>query len=292
MVTHNPIPVPTSTPRGSVQKTFVPAKILSGFTDLNHFQLLSGEFLATLDANEQSKIINEAQATRVFVSQLPPFQPQPIVIRDITSPHVQAIQADPLFTQIFGQRPHKFCYVDPSKIIALQAWIEPRADKVPTGEDALLEFALPRSWDVPAEVSFIQPTGPIQILSSNPGLQGLAMELDLSAGKVMLGAPKHLNLVQVVNFQGRYILRNGYHRVSDAIIAGLPEFPALVIEAFTPNEAALQGNTAFNFGYVLGLPRPPLVSDFNTPAALTTKVRERRYGVIVNLDIKPINIGI
>ena len=292
MVTHNPIPVPTSAPRGSVQKTFVPAKILSGFTDAGHFQLLAGEYLATLSPNEQAAVLSEAQATRVFVSQLPPLQPQSIVVRDITGPHVQAIKSDPLFAQIYGQRPHKFCYVNPSNIIALQAWIEPRADFVPRTEDALLEFALPRSWDVPAEVSFMQPFGPIQILSSNPGMQGLAMELDQTAGKVMLSPPKHMNLVQVVNFQGRHFLRNGYHRVSDAIVAGLTEFPALVVEAFNPNEVALAGNTVFGFGYVQGLQRPPLVADFNTPAALTTKVRERRYGVIVNLDIKPINIGI
>lgn len=292
MVTNNPLPIPSSAPRGSVQKTFVPAKILSGFTDDGHFRILAGEYLSTLDPAAQGQLLASAQASRSFVSQLPPYQPTPSSIRDITGPHVDAIRTDPLFIQAFGQRPHRFAYVNPSDIIALQAWIEPRADAVPTSEDALLEFALPRKWDIPAEVSFIPPVGPIQILSSNPGMHGLSIELDQLTGKVMLSAPKHLNLVQVVSFQGRLFLRNGYHRVADAIAAGLHEFPALVVEAFNPNEVALAGNTVFNFGYVFALPRPPFVTDFNTPAAVTTKVRERRYGVMISLDIKPLNIGI
>lgn len=292
MPTHDPVPIPAAAPRGAVQKTFVPAKILSGFTDPGHFGLLAGEYLATLDDPARAQVLAEADASRTFVSQLPPFQPPVTIVRDIAGTHVDAIRADQLFQQSFSQRPHRFCYVNPSGIIALQAWIEPRADRVPTTEAELLEFALPRRWDVPAEISFIQPSGPIQILSSNPGLQGLAIELDQATSKVMLGAPKHLNLVQLVHFQGRFYLRNGYHRVADALAAGIQEFPAIVVEAFSPTEIALLGNVTFNIGYVMNRPRPPLVQDFHTAASITTKVRERRYGVIVTLDVKPINIGI
>src|ERR1700687_4245919 len=293
MVTNNRIPTPSAAPRGSIQKTFVDARVLSGFTDDGHFEILTKEYLDTLSLQEKLKVQTDAIATRTFVSTLPPMpQNSSIIIRDIVNPHIDAIRNDPLFSQSFGRFPLRFSYVDPASIIALQAWIEPRSDSLPSTEDALLEFALPRKWDVPAEVSFIPPTGPIQILSSNPTLQGLAIELDQTVGKVILGAPKHLNLVQIANFNGRYYLRNGYHRVADAIAAHVKEIPALVIDAFNPNDVALPGNSAFNIGYVMNLPRPPLVGDFHTNAALTTKIRERRYGVIVNFDIKPINIGI
>jgi len=292
MVTHNPLPVPSTAKRGEVQKTFVPAKILSGFTDQYHFSLLTEDYLSTLAPSEKSGILEKAQATRTYVSQLPPFKFRPIILREITNAHVEAIRADPLFTQSFGRTPHRFCYVDPTAVIALQTSIEPRSDSVPKTEDALLEFALPRTWDIPAELSFIPPNGPIQILSSNPGLQGLSIEMDQHSGKVMLSVPKHLNLVQIAHFNGRYFLRNGYHRVADALQSGITEFPALVFEAFSPDEIGIAGAGMFNLGYVLNLPRPPLVQDFHTEAALTTKVRERRFGIIVNLDVKPINIGI
>jgi len=279
--------------RGDVQKTFVKANILSGFADPNHFGLLANEYLSGLSQTDRDAVLAAAGKTREFVSKLPALAPQQTVIRDITGGHVDAIRADPLFGQFFGALPHRFCYINPSSVIALQAWIEPRSDRVPTEDAALLEFALPRKWDTPAEVSFIAPMGPIQILSSSPVMQhGLAIELDPATQKVFLGAPKHINLVQVKHFQGRLFLQNGYHRVADAIKAGCKEFPALVVEAFQPEQVAVPGAGTFNIGYVLSQQRPPLVADFRTAAALDTQVRERRYGVIVSLDFKPINFGI
>ena len=41
MHTSNPVAVPAAAPRGVVQKTFVPATILSGFTDPVHFGQLA-----------------------------------------------------------------------------------------------------------------------------------------------------------------------------------------------------------------------------------------------------------
>jgi hypothetical protein len=266
--------------------------MLSGFMDAGHFELLAGEYLGSLGATEKARALAEADATRAFVAKLPALVSAPVVGRVIANAHVDAIGNDPLFARTIGQSAHKFCYVNPASIIALQPWIEPRADAVPGTEAATLEFALPRQWDVAAEVSFMPPNGPIQILSSNPAMQGLMMELDQASGRVMISAPKHLNLVQVVQFNNRYFLKNGYHRVADALAAGLPEFPAIVIDALTPDDVALPGVGTFNLGYVLGLQRPPLVSDFHTAAALTTKVRERRHGAIISLDIKPVNIGI
>jgi hypothetical protein len=34
------------------------------------------------------------------------------------------------------------------------------------------------------------------------------------------------------------------------------------------------------------------VADLLTPAATSSKVRERRYGVLISLDAKPFNIGV
>ena len=291
MTASNPLP-PVVAPRGAVQKTFVRAKVLAGFTDPQHFQLLAGEYLATLDSAAQAAKLQATDAARAFVLQLPPLGPTNVVVRPITHAHIDAIRSDQLFANTFGQTQHQFAYINPAGVIALQPWIEPRADAVPTTEDDLLDFALPRKWDVAAEVTFTPPFGPIGILSSNPAMQGMTMELDQAAGVVKMSAPKHLNLVQVVQFNNRFFLKNGYHRVADALAAGAQEFPAIVINALSPNDAGLPGAGVFNLGYVLGLQRPPLVSDFHTAAAVETKVRERRYGVFVSLDIKQITIGV
>ena len=279
--------------RGKVQKTFITAKVLSGFMDAAGVEAVIGEHLATLDGAARQAVMGAVDASRAHAATLAPFQPANVVLRPIQSPHTDAILADPLFQQSFRQRPHQFAYVDISQLVALQPWIEPRGDPIPVTETELLAFALPNNWDVPAEVSFIGPSGPIQILTSSPAMQGsIRAEFDAKNGTVTLGAPKHLNLVQVVHLAGRHYLLNGYHRVADAVRGGVKELPALVTEAiFGPQDINL-GGVAFAPGYVLGLPRPPLVTDFSTPAAITAKVRERRYGVLVELNLKPLVIGI
>jgi hypothetical protein len=227
------------------------------------------------------------------VAGLAALQPGNAVLRKINSPHVDAIRAEPLFNQAFGQRPHDFVYVDIRRLCALQPWIEPRGDPIPTVEADLLAFALPPDWDVPAEVSFIPPQGPIQILTSSPAMQGsIRAEFDAAKGTVMLGAPKHLNLIQVAHLAGRHYLLNGYHRVADALRAGVNELPALVTEAVLGLPDIQLGPPAFLAQHVATIVRPPLVADFHTAAAITAKVRERRYGVLVELNLKPLVIGI
>lgn len=46
-------------------------------------------------------------------------------------------------------------------------------------------------------------------------------------GTVTLSPPKHMNLLQVVHFSGRYYLRNGYHRLFDVISSGREKVPLI-----------------------------------------------------------------
>src|SRR6266513_931591 len=277
--------------RGRVQKTFIQVRILSGFTDAGHLDILIGEYLGTLDAAARQQVTVAADASRAFVSTLPPFAPAGVVRQQVQSPHIDMIRGDPLFAETFGQRPHQFALVDLRQLVALQPWIEPRGDAIPATDAGRLAFALPTNWDVPAEVSFIAPAGPIQILTSSPALQGLRADFDAQAGTVKLGPPKHLNLVQVAHLANRHYLLNGYHRVADALLAGITELPALVTEAVLgPQDIQLRGDGMFNVGHILGLARPPLVADFHTAAAISSRVRERRYGVLIDLVVKPLLI--
>jgi hypothetical protein len=284
---------PAAAVRGAVQRTFVPARVLSGFADDGHLQQIIGEYLATLEEPAKQRFNTLVAESRRVVAELAAFEPGDAVCQEIRSLYTDAIAAHPLFQGTFGQRPYRFAVVDLSQIVALQPWIEPRRDRVPEDADELLRFALPDGWDIPAEISFIQPSGPIQILTSNPALSGLHVELDSSASIVKIGAPKHLNLVQVVNFSGRHYLVNGYHRVADALHAGVTRMPALVTESILGvQDIQLPGIGPFNVGYVAGLKRPPLVADFGTPAAVDAKVRERRYGFLVDIQPRPLVIGI
>jgi hypothetical protein len=290
--TQSAAPTPAVAARGIVQKTYVPVRVLSGFMDAPHLNSVIGEYLQTLDPTARAQADADVDVARAWVRALPPFQPTGAVGRAIAGTYVDLIRADKVFQETFAQRTYRFRYVELGQLVALQPWIEPRSDPIPGDEQKLLEFALPNMWDVPAEVSFVAPTGPIQILTSSPAMQGLRLEFEQSTGTVKLGPPKHANLVQVVHFAGRHYLINGYHRVADAIASGLSEFPALILEATGPQEIQLPGIGPFNAAYVAGMARPPLVSDFHSAAATRSKVRERRYGVLVELQVKPLIIGI
>ena len=261
--------------------------------DPQHREMLLGEYLASLaNPADRQRILDAADTSRAFVAGLAPFQPGPAVGQGVHGPHVDAIRAESEFQVVLGQRSYQFAYVDLRQLIALQPWIEPRRDPIPTQHDEILAFALPRNWEVPAEVSFIPPAGPIQILTSSPAMQGLRAEFDQATATVRLGAARHLNLIQVTHFQGRFFLMNGYHRAADALAAGVNELPAYVSDATIPQDLQLPGLAPFNAAHILTLPRPPLVADFHTAGSITTKVRERRYGVLIDLVIKPLVIGI
>lgn len=85
---------------------------------------------------------------------------------------------------------------------------------------------------------------------------------------------------------------NGYHRVTDAIAANVTELPALVREGVGPMDIPNLGQGAFNPQFLMMMPRPPLVRDFYSAAAIDTRVRERRYGVLIEVIPKPLVIGI
>lgn len=292
MTSTYPIPLQLPAVRGQVQKIFNDIKVLAGFTDHDHLMGIIGEYFSHQSPANQQQLLLDAQNARNFANTLPPFVPSSAEIRPITHSYIQTLVSDSVFQASFGGMVHRFAYINPMKVIALQPWIEPRNDPVPSEEIELLKFALPNTFELPAEINFIPPHGPIQILSSNPMFQGLNIDFDNINGKVTLGPPKHLNLTQVRHFQGKYFLFNGYHRIADVIRLGVTEFPCLVVDAFSPADLLIPDQRFFSFGYLNGLARPPLVSDFSNQATIMTKIRERRYGMIVSLDIKPINIGI
>lgn len=295
MTTTTAIPLQRVAQRSTLQKTFVDATVLSGFTDPSHFDMLCGEYLGTLSEVEAAAVRASADAARSYVASLPGIDPAALndVIRgQVEGPHVEEIQAEPVFQQVFGSLPHQFAHVDLSRLIALQAWVEPRRDVVPSDEQGLNDFCLPRRWEVPAEISYIPQTNTIQVLSSDPALSQLKLDFDQRAGKITMSPPQHPNLVQVAIFMGRAYLRNGYHRVVDALAQGHTTLPALVVQMQSHEQVALPAAGCFNIFHAMGAPRPPLVADFLGQAATTTKVRERRYGLLIGLDVNPFSVGV
>jgi hypothetical protein len=278
--------------RPAFQQTFTEARILAGFMDPNHFQMLTGDYLASIEPAERDRILREAEDARRIVAGWPQAVLGPVEVRPVKGPLVDELLADPLVREMYRSFTFDFQFVRADRVIALQSTVSPWHAAVPATEAELLAYCLPHQWEVPAEITCVQPGGPIQIVSSSPALRGLKVGLDETGGRVLITPTPHINLMVVQEYNGKYYMRNGYHRAFDLLAAGVLEIPMLVIRVVAEQLAEFGTQSPFNPKYVMGLARPPLLTDFASPAAVQAKVRARRYGLLVNLDIKPFTVNI
>ncbi len=70
MVTQTALPLPSVAVRGDVQKTFIDVKVLSGFTDSGHIEILLGDYLSRLNDTDKALALSEIDAIRAFVANL------------------------------------------------------------------------------------------------------------------------------------------------------------------------------------------------------------------------------
>lgn len=81
-------------------------------------------------------------------------------------------------------------------------------------------------------------------LSSCPHLGASAqpiIEVDPSGRRLVVRPPRHANLTQIVQLNGRLYCRNGHNRIVAALRAGVMEIPALVIQGILPQDVSLAG---------------------------------------------------
>lgn len=290
MTTMDPLPPPSTPTRGQVQKTWVDRIVLAGFMDEDHFSSVVGDYLSNLPEDEKVALLTKAEEARSYVRTLPTEDLSEVEIELIPDDKIAHIQSDQQFQQAFRDRNYRFAYVRVDRIIALQTTVSPRHDPVPTSEDELLKLCLPNEWEVPAEITFIPPQGPILITTSTPAMRGI--KLAMENGKVSMSPSPHLNLLNVREFDSRFYLYNGYHRAFDLLTGGVQRVPAIITKAQNPSDIGIQDDGFFSAAYTQRLSRPPLIKDFLSSAAIPTKVRERRHGVTISLDFKPFTIGI
>jgi hypothetical protein len=287
-------PASTAAKREEVNKHYQRAKVLAGFMDENHFRGFAQEHLMTLTASKQTALLKKAEEARTAASSLSSNVDFAAEVRPIDPAACEKFAKDKLFVGAFGNTSHRFAWIRPTSLVALQVFVNAQEEQIPSEESALIEFSLPHKWNVPAEISFIPPMGPIYIVSSSPHLSGLAIRMEPKKGQIIIEPPSHINMVQVMRFNGRYYLRNGYHRVVGALAAGVTELPALIVEGSQPAEVELanMGLAGFGVVYSMNLARPALVADFIGDAVVEILMREKRYGASVSLQISPVNIGV
>jgi hypothetical protein len=149
----------------------------------------------------------------------------------------------------FADIPWQVEWVDLTRVLSVQKMIttdglEPRVAEATADPAALIELCLPTAQPVPPLGAFGDPDGHGFALSSlNPNLRVVGSnvaEALVSASPqvppqkvqaftffVNMGA----SYIQVAQYQGRSFLRDGYHRATGLLRAGITRVPAVVIDA-------------------------------------------------------------
>ena len=280
--------------RGRVTESYKEVSVLAGFMDDAFFRAFAQDHLLSVDRGEVQELLDAAEDARRFVAGLEETDLSHVETRPVDGRTAARIENDETFRSAYSGVPHRLSWIDPSKLVALQVSRQVGNECVPTDYQGIIDYALPTDWTLPAEISYVPPFGPIYLISNSPQLSGIQLSIDRMTGQILLGPNLQINLIQVVHFQGRWYLRNGYHRVVAAIEAGLSEIPALVVDAQTAAEVELTnlGLAGLSLSTSIGMRRPALVTDFASDASVVILMREKRYGACVSLQVTPINIPV
>lgn len=132
-------------------------------------------------------------------------------------------------------------------------------DTAPLVEDQRIRDNFFSGWQFVTRSPNVHVSGPHHSRSDGDDTTIATVSFDLKSNP---------NFVYVAHFGDRYILKNGYHRVYQLLEAGETHVPAVVIEAETYDETGANQSGFFGRELVMG-ERPPLLTDYATPVAVT-----------------------
>jgi hypothetical protein len=184
--------------------------------------------------------------------------------------------------------------VDLRKVGAFQSVInlhglDERIEGLSDDMESLLDFAIPterRLQQIP--VTGEQDRKSYTVSSANPNLRVVGSAVGPAEVTLVEGIPPinalaiqyfiaiNPSFMQVVHFNGRWFLRDGYHRAGALLKAGISACPCLIVDAGDLTQLGLPDN-AVPFDVLFG-PRPPMLPDFwdGQVSAETTQPASRK----------------
>lgn len=276
--------VPTLNPH------WVQSTILAGFTDKPHAETVIGEWLATLSDEERDEFWRKWTDAQNYVKGLQESPPSTSVVNEtdekLKALHEELIKREDVSKAFLGSVT-SIGLVDLTKVVAIQPSIQGPPDIISASQEQLTDycFPLPKAPPCDVNVTFSPPIGNALFVGDVPYMNSI--NIDPKQGKFTVSPGVHVNFLQVVEFQGRGYLLNGYHRAFSLLRAGMNIVPAWIVRGPPPQ---LQGAEFFNLGYLMSLKRPPFISDFLTQASLESKKRVRKYGIHLRFEIAPFNV--
>jgi len=140
-------------------------------------------------------------------------------------------------------------------------------------DEALFRVTLPEPELRPTAVVQDVATNSYTIASENPNLRVGGMAQSQAAATAASGAQMPINIygffvtfggpwMQAAEFQGRWFLRDGYHRAFHLLARGISRVPCIAVSAHSLEDLGLVRPGFVGAEVLLG-DRPPVVSDFH-----------------------------
>lgn len=153
--------------------------------------------------------------------------------------------------------------------------------RVVAGDDlkAIVELCLPGPDQGQFQGAFDQSQLAFTASSLNPNLRVAGFQI-ASVASSPGGQPEQLfgfklthgsSLVQIAEYKGRWLVRDGYHRIFGLMSQGVTNVPCVIIRARTFEETGAGRPGFFGFELLFGT-RPPLISDYLSDASADIEV--------------------
>lgn len=215
------------------------------------------------------------------------------------SQRIEKLQNDPTFKEHqIGVKSLKFGLVELAKLHCFQIHLNMeyvdslvRDAPDPDDLDGTVKFCLPtRDEKQKTEVitAFNQNTNTFSVITDNLDLRilGTAQGEDGQTGRSIAGFAYGFGLPQlsVVNYNGLFMIKNGYHRAYALLRKGHDFMPCIVVQ--TDSFQGTGGQTPGFFSIdLLNSDKSPILSDFSTGAAVLVPRRRVRLMATVHAEV-------
>jgi hypothetical protein len=200
------------------------------------------------------------------------------------------VAATDRFRSTVEQLPHKVAVVSLANIMAFQFVVD---------QPYCTTFQVPAPMTTRDLASITLPTEPpkfpVRIGGDGAGVVFTAPGPNLRIGSLGVqaadGGPLRMTVeftfgspfVQVAEFQGRFLLKNGYHRVVSLLTQGVSHAPVILLQCSTYDQTGATGPGFFAQHVVLG-PKPPLLKHYLSPFAIQFDAAELHKTIRVRPD--------
>ncbi len=220
-------------------------------------------------------------------------EPRLVDLPDKATPHLDTVQKAPMFQQAFAGRDIEFKGVELRSLVAFQKFVDvdfcDQLGWASKGMEsaATLKACIPERFPLETLLHVNPQERSITFISRqlNPTIIGLAVAKGDDGNPVAqftLGS--NANYLQAVQYRGRVLLKNGYHRAYAMLAAGVTYAPCILMEGrgLLDTGAAREG---FFGEHLLYSGRPPLVRDFlNDAVAQDIRLRGVKKVVRIRVD--------